>query len=807
MMELLRDTSDVSVEEGLAMSLRILCHGTRQRIIADRFQHSTGTVHRWFKIVLRALKAFAVTVVKSVDRGEVQPEIRADSRWYPFFKNCIGAIDGTHVSAWAPTSKQKSFRGRKAVLVTQNVMAICSHDMMFTFVYPCWEGTANDSRVFYDAIIRPENNGYPNLKGFLAPYRGERYHRSDWQRGGVRGVSGKRELFNFMHFSVRNVIERAFGVHKARFHILKDIPCYPLRRQMLIPHACCALHNYIRMEDRADNLFTIYGEDYLEVPGESSIVVQEGLDLDLTDNVEMLHVRDSIANDLWDKFNSPLIPKFLEPKFVGDFRPISLIGRVYKVITKILQSRVSLVISDLISDIQTAFLPNRQILDGPFIINELLSRCHHKKQSAMIFKVDFAKAYDSIRWDYLEDVLFSFGFGSKWRSWIRGCLTSSMASILISGSPTSEFQFHRGLKQGDHLAPYLFILVMESLHLSFSRVIDAGIFTGIRIDPTTMISHLFYADDAVFIGEWSQENLNGIMQMLRCFSLLSGLSINIKKSHILGVGIPSSLVNEAASRLGCSVMKVPFKYLGITVGGNTSLVKSWDDTIYKLKSRLSKWKLKTLSIGGRFTLLKSVLGSTPIYNMSLYKVPKAVLNTMESIRRNFFNGIQENEKKIAWIKWTKVLAPKKHGGLGVSSFYALNRALLFKWMWRFLSRDNSLWFRTILAIHGPGPSHSASKGPLRSHHEIHPPSLLFKWMWRFPSHRGSLPLVFVHSQAIHGPIMVQNCNEARGCALDLVILSHLVSKCSRRPLGTYFVLLLGFGDKGRAARLVARCGT
>ncbi|GJV09846.1 RNA-directed DNA polymerase, eukaryota [Tanacetum coccineum] len=216
-----------------------------------------------------------------------------------------------------------------------------------------------------------------------------------------------------------------------------------------------------------------------------------------------------------------------------------------------------------------------------------------------------------------------------------------------------------------------------------------------------MISHLFYADDAVFIGEWSQENLNGIMQMLRCFSLLSGLSINIKKSHILGVGIPSSLVNEAASRLGCSVMKVPFKYLGITVGGNTSLVKSWDDTIYKLKSRLSKWKLKTLSIGGRFTLLKSVLGSTPIYNMSLYKVPKAVLNTMESIRRNFFNGIQENEKKIAWIKWTKVLAPKKHGGLGVSSFYALNRALLFKWMWRFLSRDNSLWFRTILAIHGP----------------------------------------------------------------------------------------------------------
>ncbi|GJW43787.1 RNA-directed DNA polymerase, eukaryota, reverse transcriptase zinc-binding domain protein [Tanacetum coccineum] len=280
-------------------------------------------------------------------------------------------------------------------------------------------------------------------------------------------------------------------------------------------------------------------------------------------------------------------------------------------------------------------------------------------------------------------------------------LTSSMASILVNGSPTSEFQFHRGLKQGDPLAPYLFILVMESLHLSLSRAIEAGIFSGLRIDSSTLISHLFYADDAVFIGEWSHENFIGIMQVLRCFSLLSGLSINIKKSHLLGVGIPIPFVEEAASMLGCSVMKTPFKYLGVLVGGNSSLVKFWDETINKIKMRLSKWKLKTLSVGGRYTLIKSVLGSTPIYNMSLYKVPKAALNSMETMRRNFFNGIGENEKKISWISWSKVLASRKHGGLGVSSLYALNRALLFKWVWRFLSRNNSLWSRTITAIHGP----------------------------------------------------------------------------------------------------------
>ncbi|GJZ18944.1 RNA-directed DNA polymerase, eukaryota [Tanacetum coccineum] len=136
------------------------------------------------------------------------------------------------------------------------------------------------------------------------------------------------------------------------------------------------------------------------------------------------------------------------------------------------------------------------------------------------------------------------------------------------------------------------------------------------------------------------------------------------------------------------------------VGGNSSTLQAWDDTIGKLKARLSNWKLKTLSVGGRLTLLKSVLGSTPIYNMSIYKVPKSVLQTMESIRRNFFNGVQCDERKIVWIKWAKVLASKKYGGLGVSSFYALNRALLFKWVWRFISRDNSLWCRLIMSMHG-----------------------------------------------------------------------------------------------------------
>nr|GEZ79348.1 RNA-directed DNA polymerase, eukaryota, reverse transcriptase zinc-binding domain protein [Tanacetum cinerariifolium] len=125
------------------------------------------------------------------------------------------------------------------------------------------------------------------------------------------------------------------------------------------------------------------------------------------------------------------------------------------------------------SEVQSAFLADRQILDGPFILNEVLQWCKVKKKQTFIFKIDFEKAYDSVRWDFLGDVLSRFGFGSRWCGWIQECLQSSRGSMLVNGIPTQEFQFYKGLKQGDLLSPFLFILVMESLHLSFKRVEDA----------------------------------------------------------------------------------------------------------------------------------------------------------------------------------------------------------------------------------------------------------------------------------------------------------------------------------------------
>ncbi|GKD67604.1 RNA-directed DNA polymerase, eukaryota, partial [Tanacetum coccineum] len=131
----------------------------------------------------------------------------------------------------------------------------------------------------------------------------------------------------------------------------------------------------------------------------------------------------------------------------------------------------------------------------------------------------------------------------------------------------------------DPLSPYLFILVMKSLHLSFNNIINADLFKGIRFDDSLTLSHLFYADDAVFIGKWDRANILTIVRMLKCFFLASGLQINILKSKLMGIGVSNEEVLAAANIIGCSTFSTPFSYLGVKVGMSPSRRKAWDEII------------------------------------------------------------------------------------------------------------------------------------------------------------------------------------------------------------------------------------
>nr|GEU53215.1 RNA-directed DNA polymerase, eukaryota, reverse transcriptase zinc-binding domain protein [Tanacetum cinerariifolium] len=255
---------------------------------------------------------------------------------------------------------------------------------------------------------------------------------------------------------------------------------------------------------------------------------------------------------------------------------------------------------DLEAKVQSAFVVDRQILDGPFILNEVYQWCKSKRKQSFVLKIDFEKAYDSVRWDYVIDVLSKFRFGKRWCEWIHECFRSSRGSVLMNGSPTAEFQFYKGLKQGDPLAPFIFILVMKSLHLSFNRVVDAVLLQGIVLNSSLRLSHLFFADDVVFMGQWNSETIDTIIYVLKCFQRASGLSINVSKGKLMGIAMKDVYVHHAANRLGCGILRTPFTYLGSRVGGNMSRICS------------------------RLTLLKAVLGFMSIYHMFIFKVPMKV---------------------------------------------------------------------------------------------------------------------------------------------------------------------------------------
>lgn len=342
-----------------------------------------------------------------------------------------------------------------------------------------------------------------------------------------------------------------------------------------------------------------------------------------------------------------LVAKVKDPLVLKDYRPISLIGSIYKIISKLLASRLKKVIGECIDEVQTAFVADRYILEGPLIVNEVCSWGKAKKKKLLIFKADFNKAFDSLNWGYLDSMLLQMNFGEKWRWWIKGCLASAKASVIVKGSPTGEFPLQKGVRQGDPLSPFLFIIAMEGLNIAMKEAVDKGIFRGVSIpNGDKILSHLFYADDALFLGDWSKYNIDNLARILRCFFVSSGLQVNFSKSKVVGIGVDDREVKCWATPLGCEPTPLPFSYLGVPVGANMRLIKNWKPIIEKFKSKLSLWKAKTLSFGGRITLAKSVLGNLPNYYLSIFAAPSGVIEKLEKIRRNFIWGGGEESHKI-----------------------------------------------------------------------------------------------------------------------------------------------------------------
>lgn len=375
-----------------------------------------------------------------------------------------------------------------------------------------------------------------------------------------------------------------------------------------------------------------------------------------------------------------LIPKVEGPSHFKEFRPISMVGCLYKIVAKLLARRLQRVMDRLVSHCQTSFIKGRQILDGALIAGEFIDSCKRRKKNAVILKLDFHKAFGCISWNYLDWVLGEMGFPDIWRCWIRSCVMSASASVLVNGSPTEPFKLERGLRQGDPLSPFLFDIVVEPLNLLLQRAISLGLWEGVEISKDGLkLSHLQYADDTVIFAPQNIEALMNIKKTLIIFHLASGLQVKFFKSSIIGINVEESWLKMAAKTLQCRIGHLPFLYLGLPIGGCTTRLSSWESVLERMRNKLASWKGKCLSIGGRITLIKAALSSLPLYYMSLFPIPKGIVEKIVKLQRQFFWCGDEHKKFLPLAAWNLIELPKALGGLGVGNLLHRNISLLFKW--------------------------------------------------------------------------------------------------------------------------------
>ena len=270
-----------------------------------------------------------------------------------------------------------------------------------------------------------------------------------------------------------------------------------------------------------------------------------------------------------------LIAKIDNPEGFKDFRPISMVGCIYKIIAKVLARRLQSVMDTLIGPFQSSFIKGRQILDGALVAGEIIDSCQRRNIKTTILKLDFHKAFDSISWQFMDWTLSQMGFPTQWRKWIGACVMSASASILINGSPTTPFKLHRGLRQGDPLSPFLFDLAVETLSLIIQKASNLKLWEGIEVCKGGMkVTHLQYADDTILFCPPRLEYLLNIKMVLILFQMASGLQVNFHKSSLLGVHTDEIWLQNTADALLCKKGSLPFTYLGLPIGGNVSVKKT-----------------------------------------------------------------------------------------------------------------------------------------------------------------------------------------------------------------------------------------
>ena len=394
-----------------------------------------------------------------------------------------------------------------------------------------------------------------------------------------------------------------------------------------------------------------------------------------------------------------LIPKIKNPQEMKNFRPISLCNVIYKICSKILANRLRCFLDEIISEEQSAFVPGRLITDNMLIAYECTHYLKRKKGklSACAVKLDMAKAYDRVDWVYLQRMMLRLGFHEDFVSLVMRCVTLVSLSVRVNGVLTEPFRPTRGIRQGDPISPYLFLLCAEGLSSLLKSRGPVYLSRGVRVGiHAPWISHLLFADDCIVFSEASQRGASRLQEILDIYGRGSGQLVNRDKSAIF---FSKNCLDEAKAEvrlaLNIDTEVLAEKYLGLPTAMGRSTSEAFEFIPTRIKKLIGTWSGREASQAGREVLLKSVAQAIPTYSMSCFLLSKTTGKKMRSPIANYWWGGSAGSKHIHWQNWERLTYPKALGGMGFRDLRNFNLAMLGKQGWRLMDKPDSLCARVL----------------------------------------------------------------------------------------------------------------
>jgi hypothetical protein len=321
-------------------------------------------------------------------------------------------------------------------------------------------------------------------------------------------------------------------------------------------------------------------------------------------------------------------------------------------------------------------------------------------------KLDMSKAYDRVEWEFLERIMRKLGSAERWIRLIMGCVTSVSYQVKVNGELTDVIVPQRGLRQGDPLSPYLFLLCAEGFSSLLNKAEERGVLEGIRIcNGASSFNHLLFADNSLVLIKANQDSAKSLQNSLQLYEVCSGQTINYDKSSVMFSSNTKEVKrNHVLAELHISAEARTEKYLGLPVYVGRSRSKTFKYLLERIWKKIQGWKERMLSSVGKDILIKACAQAIPTFAMSCFDLTKSLCEEIATMICRFWWAQNDEENKMHWLSSELLTKPKSEGGLEFRDLYGFNLAMLARQGWRMLMNPDSLCARVLKARYFPTTS-------------------------------------------------------------------------------------------------------